>query len=71
MHQIPQAIAQLEAVALALLANFKGGVAVGVIGHQGNQGDLGLLAADGSNFGEFLEGERPAFQIENCFHPGR
>ena len=36
LHQITQAIPQLQAVALPLLTHLQGGVAVGVVGHQGD-----------------------------------
>ena len=38
LNQIAQAVAQLQAVALALLADLQGRVPVGVVGHQGDQG---------------------------------
>ena len=71
LNKIAQSIAQLEAVALAFLSDFQGRIPMGVVGHQGDQTQIGFLAADRGDFGQFPEGERPALEIENRLHARR
>ena len=71
LDQIAQALAQLQAVALALLADFQGRVPVGVVGHQGDQGQFGLIPGDHRDLRQGPQGEGLALQIKNGLQPGR
>ena len=70
LHQISQALAQLEAVAAALLVDLQGRIPVGVVGHEGDQGPFGGFPLQASQLGQFGQGEGTTLEVQDRLQPG-
>ena len=71
LYQIPEALPQLQPIAAPLLADLQGRVAVGVVGHQGEQTQLRLVAIHPGDLGDLGQGEGLALQVQDRLDPGR